>query len=324
MINKKYKDRLFRKIFSDEKNKDKLLDLYNALNGTKYTNPADLEITTIDNVIYLGMKNDTSFLLDSRMSLYEQQSTFNPNMPLRGLMYFSKLYDKYIKKNKYNIFSSKLIKIPTPQYYVFYNGTENYPDRTELKLSDAFQKEGYIGFEWTAIMLNINYGRNKKLLDNCKILRDYAILIDRIRKYQKICVDMEEAVNRAVDECIETEILSDFLLEHKAEVLDMVLTEYNEEETMQMLREEARADGLAAGRADGLAIGRAEGRAEGRLNTLIRQVCQKVKKGKSLEVISDELEEKVENIQPIYETVKKCAPEYDCAKIYEMLNKNGQ
>ena len=312
MINKKYKDRLFRNIFSDEKNKDKLLDLYNALNGTEYTDPSDLEITTIDDVIYMGMKNDTSFLLDSRMSLYEQQSTFNPNMPLRGLIYFSKLYDKYIKRNKYNIFSSKLVKIPTPQYYVFYNGTKDYPDRMELKLSDAFQKEGCSGFEWTAIMLNINYGRNKKLLDNCKILRDYAILIDRIRKYQKICVDMEEAVDRAVDECINEKILSDFLLEHKAEVLNMVLTEYNEEETMQMLKEEARADGLA------------EGRAEGRIDTLISLVCKKVKKGKSLKVISDELEEEIENIHPIYEAVNKCAPEYDLARIYELLNKNVQ
>lgn len=248
MINKKYKDRLFRKIFSDEKNKEYLLELYNELNGSTYSNLDDLEITTIDNVIYMGMKNDISFLLDSTMSLYEQQSTFNPNMPLRGLMYFSKLYNKYITTRHLNIFSNSLVKIPAPQYYVFYNGKQEYPDRMELKLSDAFHIKKTEGFEWTAIMININYGRNKQLMERCKILRDYAILVNEIRKFQKENFDVEEAVTRAVDECIAGDVLADFLLAHKAEVIEMCLTEYNEEEVMEMFKEEYKEAGLKEGK----------------------------------------------------------------------------
>ena len=248
MVNRKHKDRLFRKIFGYEKYRGNLLSLYNALNDTNYTNPDDMELTTIDNVIYMGMKNDVSCIIDSRMHLYEQQSSFNPNMPLRGLLYFGKLYNKYIKKNRLNIYGSHLIKIPTPQYYVFYNGIQNYPDRKVLKLSDAFQKKQTVGdFEWTAIMLNINYGKNNKLMEQCQILREYAILIDTIRRYQKMYDDTEEAVTRAVDECIEKSILVDFLLEHKSEVIDMCLTEYNEEETMKMFKEEAREEGREEG-----------------------------------------------------------------------------
>ena len=265
MINKKHKDRLFRKIFGYEKYKENLLSLYNALNDTDYMDVNDLVITTIDDVIYMGMKNDVSCILDSRMSLYEQQSTFNPNMPVRGLMYFGKLYNKYIKKNRLNIYGSRQIKIPTPQYYVFYNGTEDYPDKMILKLSDAFQKENPDGgFEWTAVMLNINFGKNKKLMERCKLLREYAILVDNIRKYQKTYADAEEAVTLAIDECIENGVLVEFLLEHKAEVVDMCLTEYNEEETMEMFKEEARAEGREEGRQ--------LGKVEGVMDTLISLV----------------------------------------------------
>ena len=243
MMNKKYKDRLFRMIFGYEKYKGNLLSLYNVLNDTDYTNPDDLEITTIEDAIWMGMKNDVSCIINCDMALYEHQSTFNPNMPLRGFMYLGKLYNKYVEMNKKNIYGKKLIKLPTPQYYVFYNGKKNYPDRMELKLSDAFQTElkgG--GFEWTAVMLNINFGRNQKLLDSCQIIREYAILIETIRRKQKSCMDLEEAINRAVSECIENNVLAEFLLEQKSEVIDMLLTEYNEEETMEMLREEAREE----------------------------------------------------------------------------------
>lgn len=258
MVNRKHKDRLFRKILEDEKNRTELLELYNVLNGTAYTNPDDLEITTIEDVLYMGMKNDISFLLDSTMSLYEHQSTFNPNMPLRGMMYFSKLYNKYITVNKLNIFSSRLIKIPMPQYYVFYNGEESYSDRMVLKLSDAFEKqknekvqknddESQIkkddGFEWTAVMLNINYGKNKILMEKCKILRDYAILVEKIRKYYKEYADIETGVDRAVDECIHEGVLAEFLLAHKSEVVEMCLTEYNEDETMELFKKEFREEG---------------------------------------------------------------------------------
>ena len=131
--NRTYKDGLFRLVFQ---RKEDLLSLYNALNGSNYSNPDELEINTLDNVLYLTMKNDVAFLISGTMNLYEHQSTFNPNMPVRGLMYFSKLYEKYIVTNGIDIYTSTPKKLPFPQYFVFYNGTMDEPDRSELKLTD--------------------------------------------------------------------------------------------------------------------------------------------------------------------------------------------
>lgn len=171
-IQREHKDRLFQKLFGDETNRKNLLSLFNALNNTNYTDENAIEINTIDDVIYMGMKNDVSCILDNYMSLSEHQSTFNPNMPIRGLMYFGRLYDKYIKQYGLNLYSTKLLKLPTPKYFVLYNGNIDKPDIINLKLSDSFiHKDGGNCFEWTATMININYGHNKKLLDSCLILK---------------------------------------------------------------------------------------------------------------------------------------------------------
>ena len=135
-VNREYKDRLFRMIFGAEENKHYLLSLYNAINHTSYTKKEDIEITTLEDVIYVKMKNDVSFLLDSQLSLYEHQSSYNPNMPLRGMMYFSHLYLQILSKQKRDIYSNSLVKIPTPRYIVFYNGDEKEEEYIELKLSD--------------------------------------------------------------------------------------------------------------------------------------------------------------------------------------------
>ena len=141
MINKvniKYKDRLFRAYFGDEENRDKLLSLYNALNDSNYDDPSELEINTLDDVIYMNMKNDVSFIVGGYMSVFEHQSTINPNMPFRGLCYFTRMYEKYKVQNNLNMFKSTIQKIPTPQYYVFYNGSRKMEEQTELKLSYPF------------------------------------------------------------------------------------------------------------------------------------------------------------------------------------------
>ena len=183
--NVKYKDRLFRFIFGSEENKDKILSLYNAVNGTSYTEKSDITIYTIDDVIYIDMKNDVALIFDSRLTLWEHQSSLNPNMPVRGLMYFGKLYDKYITEKKLNIYGSKLQKLPTPRYVVFYNGTDNAPPVEKLRLSDAFEvPDTDRDFEWTAVMYNLNPGKNEELLDACKPLKDYMTLVNKIREYQ--------------------------------------------------------------------------------------------------------------------------------------------
>ncbi|MBQ0163154.1 MAG: hypothetical protein KBS84_08370 [Treponema sp.] len=183
-----YRDRLFKAIFGrdTEQSKKWRLELYNALNGSHYTDPDALKLNTIENIIYITMKNDVSFLIDSQMNLYEQQSTYNPNMPLRGLMYFSQLYQMYISQNEKDVHSSKIVKIPNPKFIVFYNGVKDFPDRIKLKLSDAFEKEDKSGdFEWTAEMININPGHNETLQKICKPLYNYTSYVSRISDNKK-------------------------------------------------------------------------------------------------------------------------------------------
>jgi hypothetical protein len=207
---------------------------------------------TIDECIYMGMKNDIGLLIDFWLTLYEQQSTWNPNTPVRGMFYFSGMYEKYIVMNKLNIYGSKLLKLPTPQYIVFYNGVDERmagKDEVKLRLSDAFRDKSVSSeFEWTATVKNINLGRNKELMEKCRPLMEYATLVDKIRRYNDelgyIEKAVNKAVNKAVDECIKEGILEDFLIGHKAEVMDVCLTEYDEMATMKAFKEEAVDDVL--------------------------------------------------------------------------------
>ena len=234
-INREHKDRLFKFIFEKKEN---LLQLYNALNGTNYNNPEDLEIVTLEDVIYMRMKNDIAFVLDYRMNLFEHQSTDNPNMPLRGLLYFARQYEKYIAKNEYNLFSTRVIPLPTPQYVVFYNGDKWKGERKVLRLSDCFANNEIKGcMEIEVVQLNINYGHNKEIMEKCKILGEYAVFVGKVKNYSKT-LSIEEAVDKATDECIEEGILKKILIEHRAEVKDMLLTEYDEEKTMRLFQKE--------------------------------------------------------------------------------------
>ena len=252
-VNREYKDRLFRLLFGNEKYKEYTLSLYNALNGTSYTNVDDVNICTIDDVIYIDMKNDVAFILDSELSLWEQQSTHNPNMPLRGLMYFGKLYDKYVVETYRNVYRKKLVPIPTPKYVVFYNGVEERPAVEKLRLSDAFIHEDKSGdFEWTATVVNLNHPELDSRLLACKALADYTVFVRKVQTYRNQEDSLEAAVDKAVNECINEGILHDILLSHKAEVIDLVLTEFNKELYERDLKADAREEGLAEGRAEGL------------------------------------------------------------------------
>lgn len=246
-INREYKDRLFRFLFGAEEMRENILQLYNALNSTNYLDVDSIKIYTIDDVLYIEMKNDVAIILDSYLHLWEQQSSYNPNMPLRGLMYFGKLYSKYIEENNINIYGSKLCKIPAPRYFVFYNGVGDLPAIDKLKLSDAFiHNADENDFQWTATVYNLNKGKNDELLKKCKPLEDYITLINSIREYEKQ-YSIEEAVDKAVDECISNNIMADILRIHKAEVKDMVLTEFNKEVYEKGIREEGIEEGIEKG-----------------------------------------------------------------------------
>lgn len=210
-FNRQYQDRLFKAIFGREEHKDWLLSLYNALNGSSYTDPSAIEINTIEGIIYVTMKNDISFLIDSQLNLYEQQSSYNPNMPLRGLMYFAELYQKHLAKQDRDLFTTALVKIPTPNFVVFYNGSRDMPDVTKLRLSEAFEVPENSGdFEWTATMLNINAGRNKTLLQKCKPLYHYSCYVDRVKSNVRSGMTKENAVSEAVNFAIQNDFLDGY------------------------------------------------------------------------------------------------------------------
>lgn len=254
-LNRKYKDRLFRFIFNDKEN---LLQLYNAINDSHYSNPDDLVITTIDDVVYMGMKNDLSFMIDDIMNLYEHQSTYSPNLPLRGLFYFSAMYRNYIEPMKQKLYTDSPLRIPFPVYLVFYNGSMEEPERKEILLSDLFIQNGkglQPALECTAPLLNINFGHNQELMEKCRILKEYALFIHTIRSKISVGLPFQEAVETAVEDCISKNILSEILRKNKAEVIDMILTEYDENEFREFLKEDSWKKGHEAGMQDGIKTG---------------------------------------------------------------------
>lgn len=200
-----YKDRVFRMLFKSRK---RLLELYNALNDTAYVNEDDLIVNTLENAIFMKMKNDVSFIIDCNMCLYEHQSGYCPNMPLRGFLYFADLYKKWC--GDIDLCTGKQIKIPTPYYIVFYNGLEKPEEEFVQKLSDAIRSN----------------------------LKQMAL---------------KDAVIEALEHCIKNDILKEFLLEQKSEVIAMSIYEYNEEYVRRTLLEEGQEIGYAEGRAEGKA-----------------------------------------------------------------------
>ena len=236
-----YKDSLFRMVFREKK---ELLSLYNAINGTAYDDPEELMVTTIEDVLYMGRKNDISFLIKDVMNLYEHQSSVNPNMPLRGLIYISMLYQGYIEQNNLDIYSSTQLTLPAPKYLVFYNGTKAEPDRQELRLSDSFVKqEEQPDLECRAVVLNINYGHNKKLMEACRKLYEYSRFVETIRGYLNTGMKLGAAMDQSIEDCIRSDILKEFLLKHRGEVKQVILTEYNQERHAKTLLEEGRRQG---------------------------------------------------------------------------------
>ena len=240
--NRNYKDTVFRMLFSDRKN---LLSLYNAVNQSNYKNPEDLEIVTLENAIYMGIKNDLAFIMDTNLYLYEHQSTYNPNMPLRDLFYICSEYQKLVDKK--SLFSSTLQKIPAPNFIEFYNGSTVISDCTELRLSSAFEcLTGEPKLELIVTVLNVNEGHNADLMQHCSMLKEYAQYVARVRHYASD-MPLNQAVKRAVDECIREGILAEFLARNRNEVISMSIFEYDKELEEKKLRKAEYEYGFAEG-----------------------------------------------------------------------------
>ena len=297
--NREYKDRLFRLVFQK---KEDLLSLYNAVNGTSYEDPDDLEVNTLENVLYLSMKNDVSFLIGADLNLYEHQSTYNPNMPMRGLLYFSKLYETHIDRLEINIYSSAAKTFPFPQHIVFYNGTKEEPDRKILRLSGLFSpsqtgKEPCL--ECTTLMLNINYGHNQALMEKCRRLEEYAIFVETVRRYYKENLSLEASIGQAIDDCVHRGVLKDILIQQRAEVVQMVLETFDQEKYEKAMKQEGYEDGYQAGEAHGYQAGEADG-----LKRLIHIL-------QDLRLSKDEILEKIQESYALtYEDAKACLENY--------------
>ena len=281
-VNRTFKSTLFIMLFEDKKN---LLELYNAITGKHYADPELLEINTLENAIYMSMKNDVSFLIDGRLSLYEHQSTKNPNLPLRFLLYISHLYSRLTVKE--NLYGETIVQIPAPEFLIFYNGKDKMPERQILKLSDMYSvQEGQPKLELEATLLNISGSNNQKLKEACRTLGEYAIYTDKIRNYTET-MELSEAVDRAMDECIREDVLREFLMKHRAEARAMSIFEYDQERHMQQEREA------------GIEKGRRIGLAEGEEQLLRRLVQKNLSRGMSISEIAEVLDETEERIREI-------------------------
>ena len=249
--NREYKDSLFVDLFyQDETAKKNLLSLYNALHDTNYEDETIIRKVKIDDVLYKNFKNDISCEVNGQVLVFgEHMSTINRNMPLRCLMYVGRAYEQLVdSKARYR---TTLVKIPTPEFYVFYNGEKEQPLEQVLTLSDAFMNPvGENSVELKVKVININSDKAHGILDKCGILREYSQFISMVRKYS----EEESAIKKAIKECIEKGILADYLKRKGSEVENMLIAEYSYEEDMQVKQEEARQEGIWQGRREGITL----------------------------------------------------------------------
>lgn len=267
-VNREHKDAVFRDIFGSEERKEYALQLFNALRGKDVADPSLLEINTLDDAVYLGLKNDVSFIVGGDMEVWEHQSTHNPNMPLRGLHYLSALYSRYVDELRLDPFGRRRLLLPTPHYVVFYNGTVSRPEREELLLSDLFTEgRGAGDLEVRVTVVNVNAGMNVELMARCPALAGYARFVELVRAYNRDW-ELRAAVSAAVDACIEEDRLAEYFRSRRSEVESMIVFGYTEEEARAVMREGI----LAEGREEGRELGIEEGRREATLDSACKAV----------------------------------------------------
>ena len=250
------------------------LDVYNAMNNSAYTDSDMIQIMRLENGISLSVRNDASFFINNYLNLYEHQSTYSPNVPLRFLIYLTDLLKNTIGKR--DLYSRKCVQIATPHFAVFYNGTEKRPEKEVLKLSDAFiNRTDTPEIELTVTVYNINPHNNTQLLAKSKVLRGYMIFVNRVREnlehqnkiaqnaseYDEAAYeeDLETAINEAIDYCIEHHIMETFFRENRSEVTKSMVLDYTWERREELIRAEEYEDGKRDGYVEGEKRGRAEG-----------------------------------------------------------------
>ncbi|MDE6851590.1 MAG: hypothetical protein K2J67_03760 [Lachnospiraceae bacterium] len=244
--NREYKSDVFSMLMEVP---DYALEVYNVLNGSHYTDPTQIQIMKLEKGVLLSIRNDASFLLDSYLNLYEHQSTYNPNMPLRFLIYFTNLILKLIKEREFDLFGRKRISIPTPRFVIFYNGLETRPGKEEMHLSDAYEhQEECYELDLICVAYNINPGYNELIQQNSRVLSGYTTFVEKVRRYAEHEVILKNAINRAIDECVKEDILADFFKEHRREVVEMAALDFTFERREQLIRRDSLEEGILLGK----------------------------------------------------------------------------
>jgi hypothetical protein len=249
-VNRKYKDSLFTDYFSDKK---RLIEAYNAISGSDYPDTAEIEFNTLENVLYGNLQNDISFTIEGKIVvLIEYQSTINENMPLRMLLYISRVYEKIMDRS--TLYRRRRAPVPRPEFIVIYNGEEDYPDKTPLRLSDAYLADGEPALDLVVNVFNIAGGHNRELLARSKALSDYATFVKIVRGYEAQGLPREEAIEKAVYNCARDGIMNTYLEVRGSEVMNMLITEFDVDEYYKVGREEGFEEGLENGREEGAGI----------------------------------------------------------------------
>ena len=245
--NREVKSDVFSMLMEDKRY---ALQVYNAVNGTAYTDPELVQMTTLRKGISLSVRNDASIIVDSCLNLYEHQSTYSENLPLRSLIYLGDILKDYVDKMNLNLFGRKRVRIPTPKFFVFYNGTEKQPEKEEMRLSEAFMKPTKNPqVELICTVYNINPGNNEELMEHCGVLAEYTQFVERVRYYgQHNGNHTESAVEQAIALCIANNILVDFLTSRKSEVMKAMVLDMTHERQLELERRDALEEGLEKGR----------------------------------------------------------------------------
>jgi len=248
-VNRMFKDGVFRTLFNDE---EKLLELYNALSNRNYPEGTPIEIVTLDNVIFNEIKNDIAFIIDDRfIILTEHQSTKSPNFPLRMLCYLAKEYEKKYYSDA--IYSTRLVTLPTPELYVFYEGKKDAPVEWKLKLSDAFREKcDTISVEAVVKVINVSYEKGAELLKRCKTMQEFSLFMYMIRMKYDETGNLMTAVSESIYECINSDVLKEYLLDHRGDIMSVLEVNLTIEEREAIRWRDGYEDGKDEGRAEGV------------------------------------------------------------------------
>lgn len=244
--NREFKSDVFSMLMEDKAN---ALQVYNALNGSSYNDPEQVEVVKLESGFSLSIRNDAAFIVDMSLNIYEHQSTYNPNMPLRALVYFA-AYLKELIKNK-DVFSSRIVKIPTPHFAVFYNGTADRPEKEVIRLSASYEKPtDQPELELICSVYNINPDKDKDLLGKCAVLNEYTQFVEAVRRFED--EDPKASIKKAITFCINSHILEAFLKERGEEVLNNMTIDMTFERREVLFRQEERDIGREEGHLDAI------------------------------------------------------------------------